>query len=106
MASIISDKGVKKPVIIAKNMMIGAAIKKTNPVHAEYKGEDTTIYYTASFGMYYFKTNDKLNIKQAYIHADDLLLESKRLGRNQVTVMEDKGVSVERTTEAMKGYKI
>ena len=79
---------------------------ETNPVHAEYKGEDTTIYYTASFGMYYFKTNDKLNIKQAYIHADDLLLESKRLGRNQVTVMEDKGVSVERTTEAMKGYKI
>ncbi|WP_339226368.1 GGDEF domain-containing protein [Oceanobacillus sp. FSL K6-2867] len=75
---------------------------ETNPALSEYKGEDTTIFYTASFGMYYFKTNHELSMKQAYIHADDLLLESKRLGRNQVTVMEDKAVSGESAKEIIE----
>ncbi|MBP2076359.1 GGDEF domain-containing protein [Oceanobacillus polygoni] len=73
-----------------------------NPAQAEYKSEDTTIYYTASFGMYYFKTNQKLSMKQAYIHADDLLLQSKRLGRNQVAVMQDEAVSVQDVDKAVE----
>ncbi|MFD2629753.1 GGDEF domain-containing protein [Oceanobacillus kapialis] len=58
----------------------------SNPVHTEYKSEAVAIHYTASFGLYYYKTAGETEIKRAYVYADDLLLQSKELGKNRVTV--------------------
>ncbi|WP_379128407.1 GGDEF domain-containing protein [Paenibacillus sp. sgz500958] len=58
-------------------------------VKAEYKEKRIDICYTASFGLYYYKINPNLSIEKAYIYADQLLLESKALGRNRVSLKHD-----------------
>lgn len=50
----------------------------------KYRLEDISIGCTASFGMYYFTTSRRMDIKQGYIQADDLLYRAKELGKNQV----------------------
>ena len=54
-------------------------------VTAEYKEQNIEITYTASFGLYYYKINPKMSIEKAYVYADQLLLESKVLGRNRMS---------------------
>ncbi|AVR00717.1 GGDEF domain-containing protein [Oceanobacillus iheyensis] len=58
---------------------------ESSPVHTEYKSEQLDINYTASFGLYYYKTGAETEIKRAYVYADDLLLQSKETGKNRVT---------------------
>lgn len=53
---------------------------------AEYQSDNIAIPYTASFGLYYYKTNESIEIKKAYVYADHLLLTSKDLGKNRVSV--------------------
>lgn len=57
-----------------------------NSVNVEYKSENIAITYTASFGLYYYKINEQSSIEKAYINADQLMLQSKNLGRNRVSV--------------------
>jgi diguanylate cyclase (GGDEF)-like protein len=47
--------------------------------------EDQRYAYSASFGLYYYKTNDQTDIKKAYVHADNLLLQSKFGDKNRVS---------------------
>jgi diguanylate cyclase (GGDEF)-like protein len=55
-------------------------------VEVEFHSEPTTLVYTASFGLYYFKINEKWPMERGYVLADHLLLESKQAGRNRVSV--------------------
>lgn len=58
----------------------------THPAVAEFNGNDTTIVYSASFGLYYNKMTEELPMERAYIYADQLLLEAKDQGRNRHVV--------------------
>ncbi|WP_164667442.1 GGDEF domain-containing protein [Virgibacillus doumboii] len=58
----------------------------TSQVHAEFKSKNISISYTASFGLYYYKTTEYLSIEKGYVNADHLLLKSKELGKNRVSV--------------------
>jgi diguanylate cyclase (GGDEF)-like protein len=58
---------------------------ESNFVSVEYQGENISISYTASFGLYYYKVNDHISMEKAYILADQLMFQSKELGRNRVS---------------------
>ncbi|WP_047980370.1 GGDEF domain-containing protein [Ornithinibacillus contaminans] len=57
----------------------------TTPAVAEYNNETIPISLSASFGLYYYKANETLDIKKAYIYADQLLIKSKDLGKNRIS---------------------
>ncbi|MFS0673339.1 GGDEF domain-containing protein [Ornithinibacillus sp. 179-J 7C1 HS] len=59
-------------------------IKRT-PAIAEYNNKSIHITLTASFGLYYYRTNESLDIKKAYVYADQLLIQSKDLGKNRIS---------------------
>jgi diguanylate cyclase (GGDEF)-like protein len=59
---------------------------QNSSVKVEYRGDHKNITYTASFGLYYYKINPNVSTEKGYVHADNLLLESKKLGRNRVSV--------------------
>ncbi|WHY86902.1 GGDEF domain-containing protein [Neobacillus novalis] len=67
------------------NRMLGGIAN--NSVQVEYNGEMTTISYTASFGLYFYKVNEHTSMEKAYIQADELMLQSKQLGKNQVSAL-------------------
>ncbi|MFT4413960.1 GGDEF domain-containing protein [Fredinandcohnia humi] len=56
-----------------------------NLFEVEFESKQIKIPYTASFGLYYFKTNDTITMEKAYISADHLLLDSKQLGKNKLS---------------------
>jgi diguanylate cyclase (GGDEF)-like protein len=60
----------------------------------EFKEEKLQISFTSSFGLYFNHFSGKNSIEKGYIYADNLLLKSKRLGRNRITAEneKDKGV--------------
>jgi diguanylate cyclase (GGDEF)-like protein len=55
-------------------------------VKVEFHTKFINLTYTASFGLYYFKINDQVSMEKGYIYADHLLLQSKELGRNRLSV--------------------
>jgi diguanylate cyclase (GGDEF)-like protein len=55
-------------------------------VKVEFHSKFINLTYTASFGLYYFKINDQVSMEKGYIYADHLLLQSKKLGRNRLSV--------------------
>ena len=61
-------------------------IEKSSVVE-EFNSETVTISYTASFGLYFDMVNEQVSMEKAYVFADQLLLQSKQLGRNRVSVM-------------------
>lgn len=56
-----------------------------NFANAEFNEEKVEISYTASFGLYYKRFENQSSIEKGYISADNLLLQSKRLGRDRIT---------------------
>jgi diguanylate cyclase (GGDEF)-like protein len=59
---------------------------KNTHVEVEFNGENLSMSYTASFGLYFYTANEQISMEKAYIQADQLLLHSKQLGRNRVSV--------------------
>ncbi|MFB9326678.1 GGDEF domain-containing protein [Paenibacillus aurantiacus] len=59
---------------------------ESDAVEAEFQDQTSRIPYTASFGLYFFTEQEEVPIEKGYIYADQLLLESKQLGRNRITV--------------------
>jgi diguanylate cyclase (GGDEF)-like protein len=55
-------------------------------VNVEFHSEIIKLSYTASFGLYYFKINEQISMEKGYVYADHLLLQSKQLGRNRLSV--------------------
>lgn len=58
-------------------------------VDVEFNGEDVFITYTASFGLYFYHVNQKVSMEKGYIYADQLLLQSKQRGRNQLSAKKE-----------------
>jgi diguanylate cyclase (GGDEF)-like protein len=59
---------------------------EASSVKVEFHSKFINLIYTASFGLYYFKINDQVSMEKGYIYADHLLLQSKKLGRNRLSV--------------------
>jgi diguanylate cyclase (GGDEF)-like protein len=55
-------------------------------VNVEFHSDIINLSYTASFGLYYFKINEQISMEKGYVYADHLLLQSKQLGRNRLSV--------------------
>jgi diguanylate cyclase (GGDEF)-like protein len=55
-------------------------------VNVEFHSKIINLSYTASFGLYYFKINEQVSMEKGYVYADHLLLQSKQLGRNRLSV--------------------
>lgn len=52
---------------------------------ADYEDQQIKVSYSASFGLYYFKADQSISMEKGYVRADQLLLESKKLGRNRLS---------------------
>lgn len=65
-----------------------------HPVEVEYDGNETSIVYSASFGLYFNKMTEELPMERAYIYADQLLLKAKEQGRNRHVVKNGERSSV------------
>lgn len=62
---------------------------ETSSVEVDYQSAKHTIFITSSFGLYYFKVNQYTSMEKGYIYADQLLLQSKDLGKNKVTFKDE-----------------
>ncbi|WNS43575.1 GGDEF domain-containing protein [Paenibacillus sp. MMS20-IR301] len=60
-------------------------------VTAEFEDRPISVPYSASFGLYYYKADpgQKSSMEKGYVCADQLLLESKKLGRNRLSYRND-----------------
>lgn len=60
-------------------------------VTAEFEEHVISVPYSASFGLYYYKADpgQKRSMEKGYVYADQLLLESKKLGRNRLSYRND-----------------
>ncbi|MED3561071.1 GGDEF domain-containing protein [Bacillus xiapuensis] len=58
---------------------------ENSTVTVEFKGEAAAIHYTSSFGLYFFKVNETVSMEKGYVYADQLLLQSKQLGRSRLS---------------------
>ncbi|WP_235827900.1 GGDEF domain-containing protein [Brevibacillus migulae] len=58
---------------------------QNSTVGCEYNAEPLSLCYTASLGLYYFNVGVDTPLEKGYVCADQLLLQSKQLGRNRVT---------------------
>lgn len=58
---------------------------EVSSVDSDYQEKPITVAYTASFGLYYFKVSKEHSMEKAYVQADQLMLQSKELGRNKVS---------------------
>ena len=65
-----------------------------HPAEVEFDGNETSIVYSASFGLYFNKMTEELPMERAYIYADQLLLEAKEQGRNRHVVKNGERLSV------------
>ncbi|WP_080872216.1 GGDEF domain-containing protein [Oceanobacillus timonensis] len=54
------------------------------PVETEFQSREVNVPYTASFGMYYTHNDSRNELKYAYEQADELLLQAKNSGKNQI----------------------
>ncbi|MCS0825503.1 diguanylate cyclase [Cytobacillus firmus] len=62
---------------------------ENNTFHADFKDQSISLSYTASFGLFYYKVNKLLSIEKAYVYADQLLLQSKDMGKNRLSSREE-----------------
>jgi diguanylate cyclase (GGDEF)-like protein len=80
---ILRNRSFEECADLVQNIM--TRVEKSD-VEIEYKSKKDFITYTASFGLYFYKTNSEISMEKGYIMADQLLLQSKQLGRNRMTV--------------------
>lgn len=62
---------------------------ESSPFQADFKEQTISLSITASFGLFYYKVNELLSIEKAYVYADQLLLQSKEMGKNRLTGREE-----------------
>ncbi|MFD2043649.1 GGDEF domain-containing protein [Ornithinibacillus salinisoli] len=75
------NRNYNECVALAERMKDGV---RDNPAAAEYKSYPIQIQHTASFGLYYYITCEAVEIKKAYVYADQLLLKAKDMGKNRL----------------------
>lgn len=79
---ILRKKSLSQTIDLVEKIRHGV---ETSSVEVEYQSEKHQISITSSFGLYYFQVNQYTSMEKGYIHADQLLLKSKELGKNRVT---------------------
>jgi len=85
-------KTYEECTMLVQNILKGI---ETSHVKVEFDQKETTIAYTSSFGLYYLDNNYD-EMKKGYILADQLLLQSKQLGRNRLSA--ENGVHLHHNT--------
>lgn len=58
-------------------------------IEIQFKESVMSISYTASFGLYFFEVGEQDSMEQGYVHADQLLYQSKQQGRNRVSAVNE-----------------
>lgn len=56
-------------------------------VIVKFHSKKIAVSFTASFGLCYLKIEDVMSIEKGYLHADQLLIQSKQLGRNRLSAV-------------------
>lgn len=80
---LLRNKSYTQTVEMVEKILRGV---ENSAVMVEYKMEQSSISYTASFGLYFYKVSEHLPMEKGYIFADQLMLQSKQLGKNRVSV--------------------
>ena len=62
---------------------------ETSSVEVEFNGEQTSVSYTASFGLYFYKVQETVSMEKGYVYADQLLLQAKDKGKNQLSSVKE-----------------
>ncbi|PWW31074.1 diguanylate cyclase (GGDEF)-like protein [Cytobacillus oceanisediminis] len=76
------NRNYQESVLLAEKIRKGI---EDSTFEAEFKEENISLSYTASFGLFFYKINEQLSIEKAYVYADQLLLQSKDLGKNRLS---------------------
>jgi diguanylate cyclase (GGDEF)-like protein len=79
---ILRNKSFTQTIELVEKMRHGI---EHSTVDADYKSQNHSISITSSFGLYYFTVNERTSMEKGYIYADQLLLQSKDLGKNKVS---------------------
>lgn len=74
------DRSYRDTVKLVESLQKGV---EQSVVTTSFMNASIPIKYTASFGLYYYQATKNLTLEKAQIHADDLLLQAKKLGRNR-----------------------
>lgn len=83
---ILRNKSLNQTIDLVEKIRHGV---ETSSVEVDYQSEKHKVSITSSFGLYYFKVNQYTSMEKGYIYADQLLLQSKELGKNKVTVKDE-----------------
>jgi diguanylate cyclase (GGDEF)-like protein len=83
---ILRNKSFSQNISLVEKIRHG--IEKSS-VEVDYQSEKHAVSITSSFGLYYFKVNQFTSMEKGYIFADQLLLQSKELGKNKVTFKDE-----------------
>jgi diguanylate cyclase (GGDEF)-like protein len=62
---------------------------ETSSVEVEFNGKQTSVSYTASFGLYFYKVQETVSMEKGYVYADQLLLQAKDTGKNQLSSVKE-----------------
>lgn len=77
-------RNYEQTVALVEKMLAGS---ENYSVGVEFNGESISISYTASFGLYFYKVDEQLPMEKGYVIADQLLLQSKQLGKNRLSAV-------------------
>ncbi|MBT2687313.1 GGDEF domain-containing protein [Bacillus sp. ISL-47] len=76
------NRNYEQSVLLVEQLRQGI---ENSSFEAEFKEENISLSYTASFGLFFYKVNEELSIEKAYVYADQMLLRAKELGKNRLS---------------------
>ncbi|WP_210364301.1 GGDEF domain-containing protein [Bacillus sp. REN3] len=85
------NKSVDETIDLVERIRLG--IEQSAAV-VDYQSRSHSVSVTASFGLYFFKVNEQITMDKGYIYADQLLLQSKDLGKNKLTFIEETAIQI------------
>ncbi|MCM3574933.1 GGDEF domain-containing protein [Mesobacillus subterraneus] len=83
---ILRERAFRETIELVEKIRLGV---ETSSVEVDYQSSRHDVTITSSFGLYYFKVNQYTSMEKGYIYADQLLLQSKELGKNKVTFKDE-----------------
>ncbi|MGG3466295.1 GGDEF domain-containing protein [Neobacillus pocheonensis] len=83
---ILRNRDYERTLVLIEKIRLGI---ENSQVDVEFNGENVVITYTASFGLYFYHVTEKVSMEKGYIYADQLLLQSKQHGRNQLSAKKE-----------------
>jgi len=83
---ILRERAFRETIELVEKIRLGV---ETSSVEVDYQSSRHDVTITSSFGLYYFTVNQYTSMEKGYIYADQLLLQSKELGKNKVTFKDE-----------------